>query len=840
MGQIVWPVFYKVDPSEVRNQRGWYGQALIDREERLKSKGGDPEKVKMWREALTTVANISGWHLVDERESNVIQSIVKSVWAQLNRKQLHIPENMVAMGSHVYHMRALLDMESNEVRMVGICGSGGIGKTTIAKATYNAFAHKFECCSFLSDVRETCEKSTNGGLLQLQEALIYEVMWDDGLKLGNVHRGMSMIKNRLCKKKVLIVLDDVNRLIQLETLVGGHNWFGPGSRIIITTRDEHLLTTHGIKSMYKNSSPPPDREELSKNIVEYTKGLPLAVKILGSFLRGRSLLEWKNTFDKFKRIFNGEIFSVLRISFDGLDDYEKDIFLDIACFFKGESISYARKILESCDLYPDGGIAVLINKSLLTIEFDKLVMHDMIQEMGREIVRRESPKEPGDHSRLWSYEDALHVLTEGTGTNKVEAIMLKLATPEEVCFSAQAFTNMKRLRFFLARNVYHSGDPMYFPAELRWLEWPNYSLPYVPVNAGHKKLVHLDMSKSSIRELGKGFKLFRNLRFVNFSYCTLLSEIPDVSSLPNLESLDLQECANLVEVHQSLGCLDKVVYLNFLKCCNLRCFPSSLNSGSLQNLILRGCSNLSRFPDILVQVKHLKELELHGTAIEGLPYSVANFIELKALYLTDCRDLKNLPRSIYTLQHLERILVDGCSQFSKFSECAWGSSDDTNFSLPLSLPSVIYLNVRRCSLSELSFLKNLHCKSSLTILDLSENNFVSLPTCISQFTKLQQLCLAHCKQLQEILALPPNISSLVAKGCESLETCGLITHGLLGETRVDIFHPGSKIPKWFVHQSIRGLIKFPLCRLFFLAEVKPSMDSIRSTANDVGIGCKIA
>ncbi|KAL3747238.1 hypothetical protein ACJRO7_016078, partial [Eucalyptus globulus] len=733
MGQMVWPVFYKVDPSDVRKQRRRYGRALIDHEERLKSNGGDSEKVKRWREALTEAANISGWHL-----------------------------------------------------------------TTIAKATYNAFSHKFDCCSFLSNVRETCEKSAEGGLLQLQETLFSQLMWDDDLKLGNVHRGLSMIKNRLCKKKVLIVVDDVNQLIQLETLVGGCDWFGCGSRIIITTRDEHLLVAHHVESIYKVLVL---YGMLSHNIVDYTKGLPLAIKVLGSFLQGRSLLEWKSALDKLRRVFNGEIFSVLRISFDRLDEYEKDIFLDIACFFKGESISYVTEILESCDLYPDGGIAVLMDKSLITIECGKLEMHDMIQEMGREIVRQQSLKEPGERSRLWSYEDALHVPTEGTlspcrtftplhlnclliyvlpGTNKVEAIMLKLAAPEEVCFSAQAFTNMKRLRLFLVA--------MYT------------------------------------------IQSYESLKSINFSHCTLLSEIPGVSSLLNLESLDLQECTNLVEVHQSLGLLEKVVHLNFLNYCNLRCFPSSLNSRFLENLILRGCSKLSRFPDILVQTKCLKELLLFETAIEELPSSVANLIELKVLYLTDCTNLKNLPCSIYTLHHLERIFIDGCLQLSKFLKCLCESSDCTNISLSLALPSVINLNVQRCSLLELSFLKNLHCMSFLTILDLSSNKF----------------------QLREILALPPNITSLLAKGCELLETCVDLSHmlrynqdespwlrrieffgchkliqdqcssncnmllsrpifrGLLGETRIDIFHPRNKIPRWFKHQSTTRLIRFPI------------------------------
>ncbi|KAK3438879.1 hypothetical protein EUGRSUZ_C03425 [Eucalyptus grandis] len=278
-------------------------------------------------------------------------------------------------------------------------------------------------------------------------------------------------------------------------------------------------------------------------------------------------------------------------------------------------------------------------------------------------------------------------------------------------------------------------------------------------------------------------------------------------------------------------------------------------------------------------MKHLTEVELHGTAIRELPSSVANLIELKGLYLEDCTDLKNLPCSIYTLQHLERILVDGCSQLSKLPECLCESSDCTNFSLPLALPSVINLNVQRCSLSELRFLKNLHCMSSLTILDLSENKFVSLPTCISQFTKLQQLFLMHCKQLQEILALPPNITSLHAKGCESLETCAdlsnvlryisdespwlrrfdfsschkliqnqcssncnmLSIEGLLGETRVDIFHPGSKIPTWFVHQSIEGLIKFPISSELYYDIAGLAFCAIVGSTNrkEANISCEI-
>lgn len=60
-----------------------------------------------------------------------------------------------------------------------------------------------------------------------------------------------MIKHRLHRKKVLLVLDDVDTLEQLRAAAGGPGWFGPGSRVIITTRNKHLLMSHQVKRTYE-------------------------------------------------------------------------------------------------------------------------------------------------------------------------------------------------------------------------------------------------------------------------------------------------------------------------------------------------------------------------------------------------------------------------------------------------------------------------------------------------------------------------------------------------------------------------------------------------------------
>ena len=98
-----------------------------------------------------------------------------------------------------------------------------------------------------------------------------------------------------------------------------------------------------------------------------------------------------------------------------MDKTEKDIFLDIACFFGGFLKEYVIDILDACNLYPIYGIQRLIDKCLITVgQYDKLLMHDLLQQMGRDIVQRESPDLPGERSRLWCYEDVHKVLTQNT------------------------------------------------------------------------------------------------------------------------------------------------------------------------------------------------------------------------------------------------------------------------------------------------------------------------------------------------------------------------------------------------------------------------------------------
>ena len=131
--------------------------------------------------------------------------------------------------------------------MVGIHGLVGIGKTTIAKAIYNRIVDHFEGSCLLEDVRE--KSRTNDGIIQLQENLLSKILLDKHLKVDSVVKGINMIQEKLHSKMILLILDDVDKSKQIENLLGLCDWFVSGSRVIITTRDEHLVS-NSCKSLY--------------------------------------------------------------------------------------------------------------------------------------------------------------------------------------------------------------------------------------------------------------------------------------------------------------------------------------------------------------------------------------------------------------------------------------------------------------------------------------------------------------------------------------------------------------------------------------------------------------
>ncbi|KAK9078123.1 hypothetical protein SSX86_002180 [Deinandra increscens subsp. villosa] len=844
MKQIVYPVFYGVDPSDVRKQKGPFGEGFG----RHRQSG----KAKAWKEALVEAANLSGWDTnnnTNGHEAECVKTIVKDIQGSLYHKYSILEEKLIGIIPRVEKVKSLLIRTGtglNDVRMIGIWGMGGAGKTTIARSVFTQLSSQFDITMFVRNVREMTEKS---GLHSVQKELLSCV--DKNMEIENVVQGMQMIKKVFCRQKVLIVLDDVDQISQLDALAGDHKWFAEGSRIIITTRDERLLVAHGIiEDIYNvdlmNSNealqlfslhafriniPMEDYEQHSRLVVHYAGGHPLTLKVLGNSLRGRDMTKWITTLDRLKEIPKTETLETLKVSFDALEDIEKEIFLDIVCFFKGWHSMEVYKILDCCGFDTQKWVCDLIQKSLIYISNERLNMHDMIQEMGQHIVRGKNPKEPHKHSRLWRYQEVLDIFRENKGTEEIEAIVVEgLCTSERVNLT-NTFKNMTNLRLLHVDTMgMHFIGPEYLPSSLQYLNWKNYTSNSFPENFGSGKLVGLHMHSSSIVQLWKGVKHLHNLKYVDCKESKNLSRTPNFAGVPNLESLNLSGCSSLVKVHKSIGNLEKLKILDLSNCYELRSFPSYVNMKSLEMLDLCHCRNFKKFPEIQGTMERLSHIYLEHTTIQELPSSIVNLPNLSFLSLLGCINLVTLPHSICMLQSLiyldvrrciklatvpqelgnigclEHLLVSSVTQlpssiirlknlktfsvveppssiFQKRGFLDWFFSKQANskhknlpqYSLYQVLPSLSSLT----SLNELG-LCNLHegtilpvdigTLSSLEYLILCNNQFSRLPFTIFQLSVLRRLDLSNCPNLEALPELPPSVAVVFANNCKLLRT----------------------------------------------------------------------
>ncbi|KAG2671306.1 hypothetical protein I3760_14G128300 [Carya illinoinensis] len=606
---------------------GSFAEALTAHEKDPKI---DKKDTDMWKNALRKPGNIVGWHIHDSYESTIIQEIS----GRLSRDELnskfsrHDYDKLVAIDSHVDKMMELLDMETDDVRFVGIHGMGGVGKTILAEIIYDRVSSicRFEGSSFISCIREELKAR---GLASLQKQLLSMIIQEE-IQIWDQNQGDRMRKKMLCNKKVFIVLDDVDSDEQLTALARDRKWFGPGSRMIITCRDSHLLRTHEVNHIYKveqlettkalqlfslsafkKTHPLEDYKDLSMDFVIYAQGLPLALKVLGSFLYEREIDAWKSEKDKLKAIPNPKIMDALQISFDGLQELEKDLFLDMACLFRAHHVvdSIFYEMLESFGHYRID-IDVLVEKSLISkSKYGWLSMHDLLKEMGQEIVRRECPQEPGQRSRLFCLEDLYQVLKNDTGTYAIKGIVVDFCPETKERLKAKAFSKMRKLRylkFHHSRNLKWSGKPLkYMPTnELRFLEWSRYHSKYWPSSFQPKNLTVLRMFGSHFKQLWKGSMEF------DLTYSENLIETPNLTGVPNLEKIILTGCRSLCEVHPSIGSLKR-----------------------LKQLVLDECSSLEKLPN-LSRLECLTEFWAHETAITQIPS--INLIPKSILMLRLC------------------------------------------------------------------------------------------------------------------------------------------------------------------------------------------------------------
>nr|KYP59345.1 TMV resistance protein N [Cajanus cajan] len=790
-GQLVIPVFYMVDPTDVRKQAGSYEQAFVKHE-------GD-RRCKQWKADLTKAANLVGYHSKNYRtQPEFLKKIVEGLLGNLApRHPIHL-KGLVGIEESLAKIESLLKLGSSEVITIGIWGMGGIGKTTHATALRDKLSDEFEGHCFLTDIGESSHE-----LITLREKLFCKLL---GKKDSDFNPSDI---SRLRYKKVLIVLDNVTTSEQFEKLIKEYDFLGPGSRVIVTTRDKHILGpndkiyevqdldfSHSLQlfclTAFKEKVPKDGYEELSRRVISYCKGVPLALKVLGTNLFSRSIKAWESELSKLQSIPNMEIHNVLKLSYDGLDVTHKDIFLDIACFFKNEPRGFITSVLEAFDFFPEFGIEVLLDKALITIsKYNQIEMHDLIREMGWRIVQEES-KDIGRRSRLWKHEDVLDVLKHNKGTDVVEGIdldLFKLTRDLNVSFNSLAkMTNLRFLRihgvwmYECKYNVYLTNDLNESFNKLRYLYWDHFKLEYFPSNFCVEQLVVLRMRHSNLKKLWNGVHNLVNLKEIDLSFSKYLIEIPDLSTAQKLEKVCLSWCTSLHRLHPSILCHPKLTYLDLSYCEKIE--RLNIHSKSMRKLSLSHCSSLKEISamEISVVSEKMTSLNLSRSNIESFPANIKNLSMLKELCLRGCRELVSLPELPPSLR---KLCLRDCRKLMSLPE-----------ELP---PSLIVLELDYCKLMSLP-------EELPPNLDrLSAGNCISLKKGISQQVVLQHMlhscvpCIHQQGSLNHYFAFPRDH---VMDECGFHTAEGSITISCLPISHFSGFIYCIVLPKRFVSNDI--------------------------------------
>ncbi|CAM6017563.1 unnamed protein product, partial [Sphagnum balticum] len=821
------PVFYDVSPSVLRCEAedGPYNKAFLETHGRRSAK-----KLKKWKDALCTAADINGFKLDDYNgdEVQLKTAIVSNVRDHLPASQLLLVARYpVGLRETSKELIETLNQIEKEVGVLSLVGMGGIGKTTLAKEIYCHFQKNdtFEKKSFLMDVRESAKKNA---ILDLQKQLAHDLFRKDVKSMEEFNECFDQIKDR----KVLIVIDDVDTNDQFDKLIPNINKLGLGSRVIITSRESNvvnnimnngnckysrydmkLLSTTDSRHLFnwhafRSSDAIVGFKELAEKVADACCGLPLALEVTGRFLfdkKDECALKsiWPQTIKALSE--RKDILDKLMISYNNLTLEEKMMFLDIACFMIGQREHIAMQIFKACEFDYEGPaptFSSLKDKCLVKLDEDRrIVMHDLLRDMGRQVVKNQSHNmEKGTPSHLWDPKMVQRVLRNKEGTNKVRG----LSTFGVGCGGigatnvAENYIGMNRLHFLLLDGDNVKGDFSTWSQELLWLQWTNSDISALPLELDLRKLAVLNLTSNKelmqiwsndletfrlsgchkLENLPTEFGKLQSLVELNLHECSRLGCLPDsIVDLAQLKTFRLSRCEKLENLPVEFGKLQSLVELDLSSCSELGCFPDSIvDLSQLKTFRLWGCEKLENLPVEFGKLQSLVELDLSSCFELGcLPDSIVDLSQLKTFQLWWCRKLENLPVEFGKLQSLVELDLSKCSELG----C-----------LPYSIVDLAQLNTFR--LLGCHKLENLPVEfgklQSLVELELSKCfELGCLPDSIVDLSQLKTFRLSGCHKLENLPTEFGKLQSLVELDLSSCSELGCLPDSIVDLSQLKTF-----------------------------------------------------
>ncbi|XP_060184152.1 putative disease resistance protein RGA1 [Lycium barbarum] len=711
-------------------------------------------KVKEIRERLDSIAaDKAKFHLAE-----------RTVGLEMKRDLTYsfiLPSDVVGRRNESEEFVEILMQEGVDdcLSVVSIFGIGGVGKTTLAKLVYrderivNHFPLRIWLCASQDfDVTKLARNVVN----------LASGAPCDSFNVEQVH---ASLQDALRGKRFLLIIDDVwsrdrSKWLELRSLlmVGAS-----GSKVVVTTRSDYIasmvesVVKYNLKELphedclslflkwaFRNGQERhfPNLSKIGEDIVKKCKGVPLAVKSLGSMLYATTdEREWVKVRDdeiwQLKQD-SDDILPALRLSYNQLPYYLKQCFAYCSIFPKGQEIASIMLI----QLWSAQG---LIHSSNESQELEDVGVHYVKELCSRSLFEE---VEAYDSFITFKMHDLVHdlaVLVAQTDccviksntesiTEKVRHVTLFSYSPSEESIP-EILCKRNRIRTIFAPS---EGFERFA------------SLLVGQCISRFKYLRVLDLRHSSLETLPDSIGSMKHLRYIDFSGNNNIQVLPaNICKLPNLQTLRLVLCTKFQKLPRELGNLVSLRHL-YLTTKEQNLPEKGLGSlALLQSLSIFGCDNLV-------------------SLFEG----IQKLTKLRTLVIGDCPRLTSLPKGIVHLSALECLMIVNCEELMLSD---WQDFEGLKRIRSLvigGLPHLVALpEWLKGHANSLKFIRISTCPS-----------FVVLPAWLENITSLEKLEITGCPKLS---SLPDSMSHLTTLRMLKIQKCPGLTRRCEKDTGED-------------------------------------------------------